>query len=157
MIILIIIQTLFIVFSFGYMTRRLKRCEPVSWRVKRGDKCYSCLEPIGDEEVISLSDKEDFRLCRSCERDEKLSFTLGSKRLMYMNRLKRFCHSDKSHRANIYFAIFLFLCIILSVVMKHFAKTDIFTPLSFVGNIIYWSFFVYRSKICFAEKDEYRK
>jgi hypothetical protein len=158
MIILIIIQTLFIVFSFYYTMRRLKKCEPISWRVRKGSICYSCNASLCDSEADEysriFSDAEDFRLCTRCSRDERLSAALGGRRIIYLNRLKRICHSEKSHRINIYFAVFMFLSIFASLGLNHFFHTDIFNLLSFTGNIIYWSFFLYRSKITLLEKGE---
>jgi hypothetical protein len=159
MIILTIIQTAFILFSFAYTMRRLKRCEPISWRVRKGAICYSCNASLCDSEEdeysrIFSSDAKDLRLCARCSRDERLSATLGGRRIYYLNRLKRLCHSEKSHRISMYFMAFMFFGIFASLALNHFFHTDIFNLLPFTGNIIYWSFFLYRSKITLLEKGE---
>lgn len=158
MIVFTILQSAIIVFSVIYTGRRMKKCEPISWKVKKGMRCYSCAAPLcsdAEETAARLfSETEEFRLCKACEREEKLGVALGSKKTKYINRFKKFCHSDKSYKINIYFAMGLFACIILSVLGKAFWKTDFYGILSFFANAIYWGLFVYRSKICFEEESK---
>ena len=48
----------------------------ISWEIKKGVLCYSCKERTSDNEddwIYNLDiNKEDIKLCTSCERDEKL-------------------------------------------------------------------------------------
>jgi len=154
MIIFTILQSIIIVAAFAYTTKRLKNCEPVSWRVRKGMACYSCLAPLCGVEEMSrrlFSESEEFRLCKCCEREEKLSSTLGMSKSLYINRLKKFCHSDKSHRSTIYLAVALFACVLISL---FFREWNIFGPISFFINLVYWGFFAYRSKIAFEDKEK---
>jgi len=157
MIIFTILQAVLVLAAFAYTTKRIKNCDPVSWKVRKGMKCYSCRAPLCGAEEMSrrlFSEAEDFRLCNCCEREEKLSSTLGMNKSVYMNRLKKFCHSEKSHRSTIYLAVALFLCLVASFFLKGLTKTEIFVPLSFFINLAYWVFFAYRSKIAFEDKEE---
>jgi len=154
MIIFTILQSIIIVAAFAYTTKRIKNCEPVSWRVRKGMVCYSCLATLCDTEEMSrrlFSESEEFRLCKCCEREEKLSYALGMSKSVYINRLKKFCHSDKSHRSTIYLAAALFACVLISL---FFREWNIFGPISFFINLLYWGFFAYRSKIAFEDKEE---
>lgn len=154
MIIFTILQSILVIAAFAYTAKRIKNCDPVSWRVRKGMKCYSCLAPLCGAEELSrrlFSESEEFRLCKCCEREEKLSYALGMNRSVYMNRLKKFCHSDKSHRSTIYMALALFACVLISL---FFREWNIFGPISFFINLAYWGFFAYRSKIAFEDKEE---
>lgn len=154
MIVFTILQTILVVAAFAYTTKRIKNCEPVSWKVRKGMKCYSCNAPLcGGEEMSRrlFSEAEDFRLCKCCEREEKISYTIGMSKAVYINRFKKFCHSDKSHRSTIYLAGALFACAIVSL---FFREWNIFAPISFFINLFYWGFFAYRSKIAFEDKEK---
>ena len=154
MIVFTILQTILVVAAFAYTTKRIKNCEPVSWKVRKGMKCYSCNAPLcGGEEMSRrlFSEAEDFRLCKCCEREEKISYTIGMSKAVYINRFKKFCHSDKSHRSTIYLAGALFACAIVSL---FFREWNIFAPISFFINLFYWGFFAYRTKISFEDKEK---
>ena len=154
MIVFTILQTILVVAAFAYTTKRIKNCEPVSWKVRKGMKCYSCNAPLcGGEEMSRrlFSEAEDFRLCKCCEREEKISYTIGMSKAVYINRFKKFCHSDKSHRSTIYLAGALFACAIVSL---FFREWNIFAPISFFINLFYWGFFAYRSKTAFEDKEK---
>lgn len=154
MIIFTILQIALIICAFSYTTKRIKNCDPVSWKVRKGMKCYSCLAPLCGAEELSrrlFSDAEEFRLCKCCEREEKLSYTLGMNKSVYINRLKKFCHSDKSNQSTIYLAAAMLVCMLISL---FFRTADIFAPISFFINLFYWGFFAYRTKISFEDKEK---
>jgi hypothetical protein len=71
-----------------------KRRKSISFEIKYGVKCYSCKEDL-EENVILVKYKEDIKICKICNREEKFNIIHNK---ININRLKRFLLSKKSEK-----------------------------------------------------------
>ena len=157
-----LLQIFAMVFGFVYSIIRVKKLKPITFEVRRGERCYSCSDELEYDELdytdfdrykASL-EKEDFKLCVSCKREENLDQFIksGFPDATRINKVKKYLFSKKSDRLIWYF-MFAILGGVLIEFVARFAfgikVSWIFIPLC---NIVYWSLFCYKSKITYIKE-----
>lgn len=151
----------------SYLTYRLhKKKTLITFDVQQGIKCYSCKQDIiledGPDKLNQLSNiftrvsqnekSQDFKMCTSCSRDEKLQ-DLTSKFFIkknHINNLKKILYSKKYERT---FFLLLFLLILGHVV--DFLIRNYFnlrTPFGSLFTILYWILWYKKSTLSYGEK-----
>lgn len=131
----------------------------ISWEIKKGVLCYSCKERTSDNEddwIYNLDiNKEDIKLCTSCERDEKLgSLIYKIDNHKWINRFKIYLISKKSDKMIFIYvgALFALFAIDLLFHLTILKNIHIFGVISAVLNILYASLFYYKVKLTSGDK-----
>ena len=136
---------------------RNKNKECVSFNKKIGTMCYSCSDEIEDDDPMDtykriIDDKEDFRLCRACSRDEKLGyFIYGNNKDEKINNFKKFLLSKKFRIVNMIILILIPLTLSLHYFLLFVYKINGFQFLNYSIVTIFWIVFLYKNKL------DYRK
>ena len=109
---------------------------------KNGISCYSCSDPTSkleeDPSFIS-TEKEDFRLCKACEREVRIDNILHGRNLLL--KFKKFLLSDRYNKISVFYA----LSSIVFLIPGFFFRYDIFNILSSLVLISHWSLMSYRN------------
>ena len=153
-----ILSIAIIIFLYTKSFIKIKKNVSLTWEMKKGIICYSCKEKVSDNEDdwsynFDMS-KEDFKLCTSCERDEKLGELIyKSDNYKWINRLKKYLVSKKSDKMIFIYIGGLFLFFIIDVLL-HFTIKNIHTfgVVSTILNILYALIFYYKVKLTSGHK-----
>lgn len=135
-----------------------KNKECVSFSKKIGTMCYSCSDEIEDEDPMEsykriVEDKEDFRLCRACERDEKLGyFIYGNNKEEKINKFKKFLLSNKFRKINLTILIAIPVTLSLHYFLLFIYKINGFQILNYSIVTIFWIIFLYKNKLDYKNK-----
>ena len=149
---LVLIAVAFITF---YRNRN-KEC--VSFSKKVGTMCYSCADEIDDVDPMDtykriVEDSEDFRLCRACERDEKLGyFIYGNNKDQKINKFKKFLLSNKFRKINLIILISIPVTLSLHYFLLFVYKINGFQLLNYSIVTIFWIVFLYKNKLDYKNK-----
>jgi len=163
-----IISLLCIVIISVSLYRFTKRRKNIGWDVKQGVRCYSCKTDIIEESDLDYSEKldklkdiyeraskdpnEDFQLCVSCNRDDKLegitshNFFNGNR----LNKLKKLLYSRKCDKIQIIMLILMIVFQVIDGLIKHYFH--IRTMIGSLYTIFYWCVWYYKMKLTFGEK-----
>lgn len=154
-----ILSLLVVVFFYTKAFVLINKNVSLSWEIKKGVLCYSCKERISDNEddwIYNLDiNKEDIKLCTSCERDEKLgSLIYKIDNHKWINRFKRYLLSKKSDKMIFIYvgALFALFAIDLLFHLTILKNIHIFGVISAVLNILYASLFYYKVKLTSGDK-----
>ena len=154
-----ILSLLVVVFFYTKAFVLINKNVSQSWEIKKGVLCYSCKERTSDNEddwIYNLDiSKEDFKLCTSCERDEKLgSLIYKSDNHKWLNRFKKYLISKKSDKMIFIYVGSLFALFTIDLLF-HFTilkNIHIFGAISTVLNILYAFIFYYKVKLTSGDK-----
>ena len=139
-----------------FYRNRNKEC--VSFSKKIGTMCYSCSDEIDDVDPMDtykriVEDKEDFRLCRACARDEKLGyFIYGNNKDEKINNFKKFLLSNKFKKVNLTILILIPLTLAFHYFLLYVYKIDGFQLLNYSIVTIFWIVFLYKNKLDYRKK-----
>lgn len=137
---------------------RNKNKECVSFSKKVGTMCYSCSDEIENNDPMDtykriVDDKEDFRLCKACDRDEKLGyFIYGNNKDQKINKFKKFLLSNKFRKINLIILIAIPLTLSLHYFLLFVYKIDGFQILNYSIVTIFWIVFLYKNKLEYKKK-----
>ena len=152
-----ILNLVLIAVSFiTFFRNRNKEC--VSFSKKVGTMCYSCSDEIDDLDPMDtykrfLEDKEDFRLCRACDRDEKLGyFIYRNNKEEKINNFKKFLLSNKFKKVNLILLIAIPVTLSLHYFLLFVYKINGFQILNYSIVTIFWIVFLYKSKLDYKNK-----
>jgi Fe2+ transport system protein B len=151
------------------LTYRLHRKKKlITFDVQQGIKCYSCKQDIVPDIEQNQLDKfnqlsniytrisqdeksQDFKMCMSCSRDEKLQ-DLTSKffiKKQNINNIKRSLYSKKLDKM---FILFLFIMIfghVIDFTIRYYS--DLKTPFGSLFTILYWLLWYKKSTLSYGE------
>jgi hypothetical protein len=135
-----------------YYTFLFAKTNTITFDLKIGQRCYSCKDDIdiSDMEKLNLlvSNKSNFRLCDSCQRDEKINSVFNN-RFPYLNRVKLYL--IKSNKIIVYSIILIVILLFIDTILRVYGiKWFSYIYNSFI--IIYWIFTIYRHKIISIKK-----
>jgi hypothetical protein len=157
-----LLQIFAIIFGFFYSIIRVKKLKPITFEVRRGERCYSCSTEVEHDDTDYMDfdafkaslEKEDFKLCVRCKREENLDqfIKTGFPDATRINKFKKFLFSKKSDRMIWYFMFAVFTSIIVEFVARFVFDIKLFWFLTPILNIIYWSIFCYKSKITYIKE-----
>lgn len=153
-----ILSFLLIFFLYTMAFVLIRKNVSLSWEIKKGVLCYSCKERTSDNEddwIYNLDISKDFKLCTSCERDEKLgSLIYKNDNHKWVNRFKKYLVSKKSNKM-----IFIYLGTLFALftidLLFHFTvlkNIHIFGTTSIILNISYALVFYYKIKLTSGPK-----
>lgn len=149
---LVLISSAFITF----FRNRNKEC--VSFKKNVGTMCYSCSDEIEDDDPMDtykriLDNKEDFRLCRACERDEKLGyFIYGNNKEKKISNFKKFLLSNKFRKIHLSLLIAIPVTLSLHYFLLFVYKINGFQILNYSIVTIFWIVFLYKNKLEYKKK-----
>lgn len=164
-----VISLLCIVIISVSLYRVAKRRKNISWDVKQGVRCYSCktdmIEDLGLDELkkfdklMEIHDKyskdpkrEDFQLCVSCNREDKLEGITSHKFFNghMLNKLKKLLYSRKCDTIQIIMLILMIVFHVIDGLIRHYFH--IYTMIGSLYTIFYWVVWYYKAKLSFGEK-----
>ncbi len=120
--------------------------------LKLGKKCYACKEDIDndiDDFSIFLSGKDNFTLCESCKRDEKINKLFNGK-LSLLNKIK--VKLLTNNRIQIVFLGFVLVLLIVDIVLKIVSDIKWFSYIYNLFLVLYWIFTIYKYKLTTIKK-----
>ena len=133
-----------------YYFRMIKTTKYISTDLQSGQRCYSCKQDIeidSDELLdILVHNKTNYRLCKSCLRDEKLDNLINKSKLSRFHKLKLLLVSkefDKISKILIVSMLFL-LCIDISLNILFNVKWFSYFYNAFLA--CYWLIIIYKHK-----------
>lgn len=162
--VLALVAIVFVSVSLFRLSRKRKN---IGWDVKQGIRCYACktdlLEDLSEtdryEKLMDVYEKaskdpknEDFHLCVSCNRDDKLE-GITNKKFFNGNRLNKFkklLYSKKSERLQIIMLILMIVFQVIDGLIRHYFK--IYTMIGSLYTLFYWSMWYYKMRLSFGEK-----
>jgi len=96
-----------------------KKRDYVAGLILTGYHCYNCKKYIDENPYLDHGlesfNKENFRICKSCNRDEKINILTGKSKFKFSN-IKKFFYSKRSKKFMIGLNIIMFLSLILDLV-----------------------------------------
>ena len=138
-----------------YYIRIIKARKYISIDLRSGQRCYSCKEKIeiDSSEVLDIlvHNKANYRLCKSCLRNEKLDILIDKNKSSKFHKLKLLLVSkdfDKISKLLIGSMIFLFFVNILLNILFD-------TWFSYFYNAFlacYWLIIIYRHRVISIKK-----
>jgi hypothetical protein len=152
-----ILNLVLIAVNFITFFRNINK-ECVSFSKKIGTMCYSCSDEIEDNDPIDtykriIEDKEDFRLCISCSRDEKLGyFIYGNNKGKRINKLKRILLSNKFKKVNLTILILIPLTLAFHYFLLYVYNINEFQLLNSLVVTIHCVLFFYKNKLDYKKK-----
>lgn len=146
-----------------------KKRKNISWDVKQGVRCYSCKIDMIEESDLDYSEKldklkniyerytkdpktENFQLCVSCNRDDKLEgitshkFFNGNR----LNKIKKLLYSKKCDKVQVIMLLLMIVFQVIDGLIKHYFH--ICTMIGSLYTIFYWSVWYYKMSLTFGEK-----
>ena len=147
-----LIPFIFIVY-YIFIVRKSKY---VSYDLKSGEICYSCKEKmeIKQLEILEnlLNNKNNYRLCQSCKRDEKLDEIVNHSKLSKLNRFKLYLISDSYNKLfKISITLLLIFCIV-DITLKTVFDIKGFSYFYNTFLVCYWLLLIYRHKLISVKK-----
>ena len=144
---------LLISFSLFTFHKRIKRGNKFILFGKRmGINCYSCGDDIElDPNILHdrvINKVECFTLCKSCNRDEKLSyFIYENNNHKRINSLKKLLLSDRFKNLNLIILIFIPVILFSHFVLSHFFNIHFLIYINYSIFTIYWIVILYKNSL----------
>ena len=135
---------IFVIFSLCIRKRR----KSISFEINHGVKCYSCKEDL-EENVILLKYKEDIKICKVCNREEKFNI-INNK--LNINRIKRFLLSKKSEKFQNITLMLSIVSIFIDATLIYRYNIRWFWVFNCIFNLIFWSIFFLRYHVTSIKK-----
>jgi hypothetical protein len=139
-----------------YYFNILRKTKYISTDLKTGERCYSCKDKMDIDRMdildILVHDKKNYRLCKSCERDEKLDGLINKDKSSRLHKLKLYLigtEFDKTTRI-LLTSIVLFLIIDMILKLKFDIKWFSYFYNTFLA--LYWLLMIYRHRIISIKK-----
>jgi hypothetical protein len=139
-----------------YYMIMLKNTKYVSMDLRNGEMCYCCKDKIDiDKNVLLnniLNNKTNYRICKSCQRDEKLDEIVNHSRLSKINKLKFFLLSEKYDKFARYLLFSLVILLSFDLILKLVFQIKWFTPIYNLYLVCYWLLLIYRHRLISTKK-----
>ena len=135
------------IFSYNFYT--IKKGKSILYDLSTGVKCYNCKSETGHERntIEDISNTNNFKLCKSCERDQKLEGLMNRFKFDKV-KFKKFALSDKFNKKLIfYFLGYIGLCILIDVFLFSLFKVSFMTKTLNLCSLIFSLFSLYRTKL----------
>jgi len=143
------------IFIIYYMIM-VKKTKYVSMDLRNGEMCYCCKGKmdIDKSDLLNniLNNKTNYRICKACQRDEKLDEIVNHSKLSKINKFKLFLLSeryDKFARYLLFSLVFFLLC---DFVLKMVFDIKWFTPIYNLYLVCYWLVMIYRHRLISVKK-----
>lgn len=134
----------------------LKNTKYVSMYLRNGEMCYCCKGKIDiDKNVLLnniLNNKTNYRICKACQRDEKLDEIVNHSKLSKINKFKFFLLSEKYDKVARYLLFSLVFFVSFDLVLKLVFQIKWFTPIYNLYLVCYWLVMIYRHRLISIKK-----
>ena len=125
-----------------------KRRRSIAYEINHGIKCYSCKEDL-EENVILVKYKEDIKICKVCNREEK--FNIINNKLNF-SKLKRLLLSEKSEKFQNIILMLSIVFIFIDAILSYRYNIKWFWVFNCIFNLIFWSIFFLRYYVTSIKK-----
>lgn len=143
------------IFIIYYMIM-VKNTKYVSMDLRNGEMCYCCKGKIDMDrnEVLSniLNNVTNYRICKACQRDEKLDEIVNHSKLSKLNKFKLFLLSEKYDKFARYLLLSLVILLSFDLILKLVFQIKWFSPIYNLYLVCYWLLLIYRHKLISTKK-----
>jgi len=139
-----------------YYTIMVKNTKYVTMDLRNGEMCYCCKGKIemdrNDVMYNILNNVTNYRICKACQRDEKLDEIVNHSKLSKINKFKLFLLSEKYDKFARYLLFSLVILVFLDITLKIVFDIKWFSPIYNLYLVCYWLLLIYRHKLISTKK-----
>ena len=143
------------IFIIYYMIM-IKNTKFITMDLRNGEMCYSCKGKIemDKNELLSniLNNVTNYRICKSCQRDEKLDEIVNHSKLSKINKFKFFLLSEKYDKFARYLLFSLVILVFFDITLKIVFHIKWFSPIYNLYLVCYWLLLIYRHRLISTKK-----
>jgi hypothetical protein len=99
-----------------------------------------------------LNNVTNYRICKACQRDEKLDEIVNHSKLSKINKFKFFLLSERYDKFSKYLLFSLVFFVLSDVVLKMVFDIKWFTPIYNLYLVCYWLLMIYRHRLMSIKK-----
>ena len=134
----------------------VKNTKYVTMDLRNGEMCYCCKGKIemdrNDVMYNILNNVTNYRICKACQRDEKLDEIVNHSKLSKINKFKFFLISEKYDKFARYLLFSLVILVFLDITLKIVFDIKWFSPIYNLYLVCYWLLLIYRHKLISTKK-----
>ena len=134
----------------------LKNTKYVNMDLRNGEMCYCCKGKIEIDKNVLLSNilnnVTNYRICKACQRDEKLDEIVNHSKLSKINKFKFFLLSEKYDKFARYLLLSLVILLSFDLILKLVFHIKWFSPIYNLYLVCYWLLLIYRHKLISTKK-----
>jgi hypothetical protein len=134
----------------------VKNTKYVTMDLRNGEMCYCCKGKIemdrNDVMYNILNNVTNYRICKACQRDEKLDEIVNHSKLSKINKFKFFLLSEKYDKFARYLLFSLVILLFLDITLKMVFDIKWFSPIYNLYLVCYWLLLIYRHKLISTKK-----
>ena len=134
----------------------VKNTKYVTMDLRNGEMCYCCKGKIemdrNDVLYNILNNVTNYRICKACQRDEKLDEIVNHSKLSKINKFKLFLLSEKYDKFARYLLFSLVILLFLDITLKIVFDIKWFSPIYNLYLVCYWILLIYRHKLISTKK-----
>ena len=139
-----------------YYTIMVKNTKYVAMDLRNGEMCYCCKGKIEIDRSLVLynilNNVTNYRICKACQRDEKLDEIVNHSKLSKINKFKFFLLSEKYDKFARYLLFSLVILLFLDITLKIVFDIKWFSPIYNLYLVCYWLLLIYRHKLISTKK-----
>ena len=139
-----------------YYMIMLRKTKYVTMDLRNGEMCYCCKGKIemdrNDVMYNILNNVTNYRICKACQRDEKLDEIVNHSKLSKINKFKLFLLSEKYDKFARYLLFSLVILVFLDITLKMVFDIKWFSPIYNLYLVCYWLLLIYRHKLISTKK-----
>ena len=143
------------IFIIYYMIM-LRKTKYVTMDLKNGEMCYCCKGKIemdrNDVMYNILNNVTNYRICKSCQRDEKLDEIVNHSKLSKLNKFKFFLLSERYDKIAKYLLFSLVILVFFDITLKIVFGIKWFSPIYNLYLVCYWLLIIYRHRLMSIKK-----
>lgn len=151
-ILLTFIPFLFII----YYSIVVSKTRYISSDLRSGKRCYICKEQLEIDTISALnilvSDKSNYQICKSCEREEKLDGLINGDKLSKIHKLKFYLVSRRFDKTIAFLIILLVVLLGIDLTLKLAFDIKWFSYIYNIFLVSYWMLIIYRHKLISVKK-----
>jgi len=139
-----------------YYTIMVKNTKYVTMDLRNGEMCYCCKGKIemdrNDVLYNILNNVTNYRICKACQRDEKLDEIVNHSKLSKLNKFKFFLLSERYDKFAKYLLFSLVILVFLDITLKIVFDIKWFSPIYNLYLVCYWLLMIYRHRLMSIKK-----
>ena len=133
-----------------------KNTKYVTMDLRNGEMCYCCKGKIemdrNDVMYNILNNVTNYRICKSCQRDEKLDEIVNHSKLSKLNKFKFFLLSERYDKIAKYLLFSLVILVFFDITLKIVFDIKWFSPIYNLYLVCYWLLIIYRHRLMSIKK-----
>ena len=133
-----------------------KNTKYVTMDLRNGEMCYCCKGKIemdrNDVMYNILNNVTNYRICKSCQRDEKLDEIVNHSKLSKLNKFKFFLLSERYDKIAKYLLFSLVILVFFDITLKIVFGIKWFSPIYNLYLVCYWLLIIYRHRLMSIKK-----